>query len=206
MLTEVPETETALFERFARVGIFSDVTLTKEERKEVQAGIDAGLEDIKTQVKTATALGNGWIGATTLFGTREFLDKNYMNRAIGAHFGLWGNSKEEANYFLGTFDGEGEITFKKEELPPLMDIGFWSVTVHDEKMLVEANEYDSYVITMEQMKFEENGSITFKFSSQPEDGNWLYTPGDTMALLIRAYQADPEKIADFVPPPFLQVS
>ena len=73
-------------------------------------------------------------------------------------------------------------------------------------MLVEANEYDSYVITMEQMKFEEDGSITFKFSSRPEEGNWLYTPGDTMALVVRAYQADPEKIADYVPPPFLQVN
>ncbi len=206
LLTEVPETEAALFERFARIGIFSDVTLTEEERKEVQAGIDEAFIDIKAQSKTATALGNGWIGATTLFGTREFLNNNYMNRAIGAHFGLWGNSKEEANYFAGYFEGEGEIVFKKEELPPLTDIGFWSITAHDEKMLVEANEYDSYVITMEQMKFEEDGSITFKFSSQPEEGNWLYTPGDRMALLVRAYQVDPEKITDYVPPPFLQAS
>ncbi len=206
LLTEVPGTEMALFERFSRIGIFSDIVLTEEERKEIQAGIDAAFEDIKAKSKTATALGNGWIGATTVFGTREFLDNNYMNRAIGAHFGLWGNSKEEANYFLGLFRGEGEIKFKKEELPPLTDIGFWSVTAHDEKWLVEANEYDSYVITMEQMIFEEDGSITFKFSSQPEDGNWLYTPGDTTGLLLRAYQADPEKIADFVPPPFLQVS
>ncbi len=204
LLTEVPETETRLFEQFARIGIFSDVTLTKEERNEVQAGIDAAFIDIKAKSKTATALGNGWIGATTVFGTREFLDKNYMNRAIGAHFGLWGNSKEEANYFLGIFDGEGEIIFKKEELPPLTNIGFWSVTAHNEKWLVEANEYDSYVITMEQMKFEEDGSIAFKFSGQPEDGNWLYTPGNTIGVLLRAYQADAEKITNYVPPPFLR--
>jgi len=204
LLTEVPETEVALFERFARIGILNDITLTEEERIEVQAGIDAAFEDIKTQSKTATALGNGWISATTVFGTREFLDKNYMNRAIGSHFGLWGNSKEEANYFLGYFKGEGEIVFKKEELPPLTDIGFWSVTAHDEKMLVKANEYDSYVITMEQMKFEEDGSIVLKFSSRPEEGNWLYTPGGVMGLVVRAYQADPEKIVDYVPPPFVK--
>ena len=202
LLNEVPETETALFGRFASIGIFSDVALTEEERKEVQAGIDAAFINIKAKSKTATALGNGGIGATTLFGTREFLDNNYMNRAIGAHFGLWGNSKEEANYFAGFFEGEGEIVFKKEELPPLTDIGFWSITAHNEKMLVEVNEYDSYVITTEQMKFGEDGSITFKFSSHPEDGNWLYTPGDTMGILIRAYQADAEKIADYAPPPF----
>ncbi len=204
LLTEIPESETALFERFARIGIFSDVTFTEEERKEVQAGIDATVADIKTQSKTATALGNGWIGATTLFGTRQFLDKNYMNRAIGAHFGLWGNSKAEANYFLGVFEGEGELVFNKEELPPLTDIGFWSITAHDENMLVEANEYDSYVITMDKMEFEENGSITFKLSSQPEKGNWLYTPGGGMGVLVRAYQADPEKIVNYVPPPFIE--
>jgi hypothetical protein len=204
LLTEIPESETALFERFAKIGIFSDVTLTEEEREEVQAGIDAAFSDIKTQSKTATALGNGWIGATTLFGTRQFLDKNYMNRAIGAHFGLWGNSKAEANYFLAVFEGEGELVFNKEELPPLTDIGFWSITVHDENMLVEINEYDSYVITMDKMEFEEDGSITFKFSSQPEKGNWLYTPGGGMGVVVRAYQADPKKIEGYVPPPFIK--
>jgi hypothetical protein len=204
LLTEIPESETALFERFAKIGIFSDVTLTEEEREEVQAGIDAAFSDIKTQSKTATALGNGWIGATTLFGTRQFLDKNYMNRAIGAHFGLWGNSKAEANYFLAVFEGEGELVFNKEELPPLTDIGFWSITVHDENMLVEINDYDSYVITMDKMEFEEDGSITFKFSSQPEKGNWLYTPGGGMGVVVRAYQADPKKIEGYVPPPFIK--
>ena len=34
LLAEIPESETDLFERFARIGIFSDVTLTEEERKE----------------------------------------------------------------------------------------------------------------------------------------------------------------------------
>ena len=97
-------------------------------------------------------------------------------------------------YFLGFAEGEGEISIKKEDLPPLTDIGFWSITVHDKELLVKVNEYDSYVITMEQMKFEEDGSITFKFSSQPEDGNWMYTPGDVRGILLRAYQDDPEKI------------
>jgi hypothetical protein len=203
LLTEIPESETALFERFARIGIFSDVTLTKEERKEVQAGIDAAFADIKTQSKTATALGNGWVGATTVFGNRQFLNKNYMGRAIGAHFGLWGNSKAEANYFLGYFEGEGELVFKKEDLPPLKDIGFWSITAHDGEFYVKANEYDSYVLTMDKMEFDEDGGITFKFSSKPESGNWLYTPGGGLGVLLRAYQADTTKIEGYVPPQFI---
>ncbi len=52
------------------------------------------------------------------------------------------------------------------------------------------------------MQFEDDGSIVFKFSSQPEVGNWLYTAGGKMVILIRAYQADPERISTYVPPEF----
>ena len=99
-------------------------------------------------------------------------------------------------------EGEGQIAFGADGLPPLTDIGFWSITVHDENVLVHANEYDSYVLTTDQMVFEDDGSLVVKISSQPEEGNWLYTPGGKMAILIRAYQADPTKIGDYVPPAF----
>ena len=204
LIAEVPDTEVELFERFGRIGILSDVTLTDDERSDVQAGIDAAYADIQAQSKTATALGNGWVGGTTVFGTREFLNGDYMSRAIGAHFGLWGNSKEEANYFLGYFDGEGDIVFEKEDLPPLKDIGFWSITAHDGDFYVHANPYDSYVLTTDKMEFDEDGGITFKFSSEPEAGNWLYASGGGLGVLLRAYQADPSKIEGYVPPPFTQ--
>ena len=132
------------------------------------------------------------------------MNKNYMGRAVGAHFGLWGNSKAEANYFLGYFEGEGELVFKKEDLPPLKDIGFWSVTAHDGEFYVKVNEYDSYVLTMDQMEFDEDGGITFKFSSKPEAGNWLYASGGGLGVLLRAYQADTTKIEGYVPPPFIR--
>lgn len=122
--------------------------------------------------------------------------------SAGTHFGLWGNSKEEANYFMTFVEGEGQIAFGKDELPPLTDIGFWSITAHDENVLVHVNEYDSYVLTTDQMIFEQDGSVVIRFSSEPEEGNWLYTPGGKMAILIRAYQSDPEKIGSYVPPAF----
>ncbi|MEE8361595.1 MAG: DUF1254 domain-containing protein [Gemmatimonadales bacterium] len=202
LLTEVPPGEAELFARFARIGVFSDVDLSDEDLLEIQAGVDAAFEDIVETSQTLTALGNGWMGATTLFGTREFLNDNYMARAVGANWGLWGNSKEEANYFMSFVEGEGEIIFGPDELPPLTDIGFWSITAHDENVLVHKNPYDSYVITRDQMVFESDGSIVFKFSSEPEEGNWLYTPGGKMAILIRAYQADPDRIEGYVPPAF----
>ncbi len=202
LLTEVPDTETALFERFAAIGMMSDVSLTAEQKAEVQAGIDAAYAAIKQETANLQ-VGNGYIGATTTFGTREYLNGNYMGRAAGANFGLWGNSKEEANYFMSFVEGEGDIIFAEEDLPPLSEIGFYSITAHDEKVLVHPNEFDSYVLTMDKMRFEEDGSLVVKFSSQPEDGNWLYTPGGKLAILFRVYQPDPDKIVDYVPPPFI---
>jgi hypothetical protein len=202
LLTEVPETETALFQRFAAIGVMNDVTLTAAQKAEVQAGIDAAYAEIQQEANNLL-VGNGYFGATTVFGTREFLGNNYMGRAAGANFGLWGNSKEEANYFMTQVEGEGEIVFTKEQLPPLSKIGFWSITAHDEKVLVEANQYDSYVLTMDKAVFEEDGSMVVKFSSQPETGNWLYTPGGKMVILLRVYQPDPDKIIAYVPPPFV---
>ncbi len=203
LLTEIPESETALFERFKKIGIMSDVKLSEDENELVQAGVDSAYAAIKKEVANLD-IGNGYIGATEIFGTREFLNGNYIGRAAAAHFGLWGNSKEEANYFLLTAEGEGKIVFKEDELPPLTEIGFWSITVHDENVLVHKNEYDSYVLTQDKMKFEDDGTIIIKISSKPEEGNWLYTPGGKMVVVIRAYQADPEKIENYVPPAFIQ--
>jgi hypothetical protein len=201
LLTEIPDSETALFERFARIGMMSNVNLSDAEKADVQVGIDSAFKEIEEETSNLT-VGNGYIGATEVFGTREYLNGNYIGRASGAHFGLWGNSKEEANYFLTFVEGEGQIAFGKDELPPLTDIGFWSITAHDEDVLVHANEYDSYVLTTDQMMFEQDGSVVIRFSSEPEEGNWLYTPGGKMVIVIRAYQTDPEKIASYVPPAF----
>ncbi len=201
LLTEVPETEVEMFNRFSKIGIFNKVNLNKEELAAIKSGIDSAYNSIKEEVKNLQ-VGNGYIGATDIFGTREFLNGNYLGRATGADFGLWGNSKEEANYFMTFVEGEGVISFKKDELPPLSEIGFWSITAHDENTLVQKNEYDSYVITMDKMKFEEDGSLNIKFSSKPQDGNWLYTPGGKMAVLIRVYQPDPVKISSYAPPRF----
>ena len=204
LLSKPPESEIELFKRFAKIGILSKVSLTDKEKTEVQAGIDAGFEEIKLG-SNSLLIGNGYIGATEVFGTRQFLKGNYIGRATGAHFGLWGNSKEEANYFLSTVEGEGQIVFLKDEFPPLSDIGFWSITAHDENMYVHKNEYDSYVLTTDKMVFEDDGSIIFNFSSKPEAGNWLYTPGKKMGIVIRVYQADPKKIGSYIPPPFVPV-
>ena len=205
LLTEVPAGEEAMFERFARIGIFNEVELSDEQRAEVQAGIDAAFASIEAETANLE-VGNGWFGATEVFGTREYLAGNYLGRAAGADFGLWGNSKEEANYYFLEAEGEGRLVFSPDELPPLTDNGFWSITVHDENLHVKANEYDSYVLTTDVMTFEDDGSLEITISSQPTDGNWLYTPGGPLFIVIRAYQTDPEGIGDYAPPAYQSLS
>jgi hypothetical protein len=203
LLTEIPESETEEFKRFAAVGIMNEVNLSEAELAEVQAGIDSAVIAIDEGTKSLD-IGNGYISATGAFGSREFLNKNYVIRAAGAKFGLWGNSQDQANYFMFRANGEGELRFEKDELPPLTDVGFWSITVHDKDGLVHKNEFDSYVLTMDQMEFNEDGSLVLKISPEPEEGNWLYTTGEEMVVWIRAYQADTEKIGGYVPPVFME--
>ncbi len=201
LLTDVPESETALFERFARIGVMNVVDLSNAGSAAVQRGIDRAYTDIKAATSDLH-VGNGYIATTEIFGTRQFLAGDYLGRAVGAHFGLWGNSREEANYYLTYVEGDGQVVFEKDDLPPLTEIGFWSVTVHDEDVRVQPNDFGSYVLTADRMVFEGDGSLVIRFSSEPEEGSWLYTPGGKMVILIRAYQADPDKIGSYVPPAF----
>ena len=110
LLTEIPESEVALFERFARIGVMSDVDLSDAEMADVQAGIDSALREIETE-KSKLIVGNGYIGATEVFGTRDYLDGNYLGRASGAKFGLWGTSKPSFDWnhpAPGRADSSGE--------------------------------------------------------------------------------------------------
>lgn len=201
LLYEVPSGEEALFKRFTRIGVMNEIELSASETKEVQAGIDSAFAAIKASTKDAM-IGNNWIGFTEMFGNREFLNDDYMKRALGAHMGLWGNSKEQAIYFALETNGSGKLTFTSDNFPPLTDIGFWSVTAYDGDYYIMPNEYDAYVLTMDKMKIAEDGSLTITFSPTPQDGNWLYTSGDDLVILLRAYAADPDKISNYIPPKF----
>ena len=62
---------------------------------------------------------------------------------------------QEAIYFFAYRDGENQtlhgsqryiITFKKEELPPLREFGFWSLTMYNEVSLLVENALNRYII------------------------------------------------------------
>lgn len=70
--------------------------------------------------------------AGDLFGTRDYLQNNYLYRMAGAVLGIFGNSKQEAMYPFYTVDAEGQplnganrytLHFAADHLPPCMPFG-----------------------------------------------------------------------------------
>lgn len=104
--TSENSSEKELRARFAKIGIvpgtsFDESKFSPETVKAIQKGIAEAKQEIESgaqQVKDAR----------DLFGTREMLKNNYLNRAIGTATGLYGNTKEEAIYIGTTFDKDNQ--------------------------------------------------------------------------------------------------
>src|SRR5208337_3029133 len=78
---------------------------------------------------------------------------NYLVRAAVAALGLGANLRADAVYFNASVDTNGKrldgsktyhLTFKAGNTPPAL--GFWSVTLYDEKGYLVPNPLDRYAI------------------------------------------------------------
>jgi len=155
--------------KFAKIGIvpgesFNTEGLSPNMKKALEAGMESGQKAIDKKAASEKSAAN-------LFGTREFIKNDYLNRAVGAKMGIYGNSKSEAYYFLWHKDAQGNpintaennyvLTFKNGELPPVN--AFWSVTMYDDKtQLLVANPIKIYLINstmLQELKRDDDGSI-----------------------------------------------
>ena len=103
--------ETALMERFAKIGIGAGKTfdankLTPEIRQAIEQGMADAWKEFE-EFKT-TQIDTGKVKSGELFGTREFLKNNYLYRMTAAVLGIYGNSKAEAMYPMYGVDAEGQ--------------------------------------------------------------------------------------------------
>ena len=148
--------ETALMERFARLGIgagggYRAADLSPELLQAVKDGMaDAWKEHDALKAR----MYRGEINSGDLFGTREFLKNDYLKRMLAASAGIYGNAREEALYPGLTHDSAGQpldgrhryvVRFAPGQLPPAN--AFWSVTMYElpASLLVE-NPIDRYLI------------------------------------------------------------
>lgn len=191
--------EQALCARFARIGIvpgqaFDLAALSAEQRQ----ALIAGIQDGQKQLKEAGAKARNTFG---LFGSREAMHNNYLNRAMAAALGIYGNSIEEAFYTGSANDAEGQplqggqnyrLHFAPGQLPPVSE--FWSLTLYDlpDRQLV-ANAINRYSLSSrDRLQVDVDGGLTLLVQSSTVQGemlsNWLPAPQNgAFNLIMRLY-------------------
>ena len=198
--------ETALMDRFARAGIgagkrFDVAALTPEQLQAVQAGMaDAWTAFAKYK---AEQIDTGKKSSADGFGTREFLHNDYLARMSSAVLGIYGNSKEEANYPAYFTDSAGKplegahsrytVRFEPGKLPPVNS--FWSLTMYElPASLLTENPLNRYLINspMEpQLVRDADGGITLYIQhdspGKEKEANWLPAPKGPFFMVMREY-------------------
>lgn len=141
------------------------------------------------------------LSSNGLFGSRAFLENNYLTRAIAAEKGLYGNSIDEAWY--GGYEGDGNkaslIHFSKDALPPARF--FWSVTLYTlPDRFLYANELKRYSIgdRTPGLRYDADGALTLYVGhvspGKEKESNWLPAPAGPYSAVGRVYGPSPAAI------------
>lgn len=218
--------EMTLRTRLATVGIgagksFDVASLSPAERQAVEMGMADAWEAF-TQYK-AEVIDTGKKSSADGFGTRQFLGNDYLLRMSSAVLGIYGNSREEANYPAYFTDSEGKpldaasnrytLHFDAGQLPPVNS--FWSLTMYElPASLLTENSINRYLINspMETSLVRgADGSITLyiQHESPGEEklANWLPAPKGPFFLVLREYWPKPEALdGTWKAPPLVRVA
>ncbi len=217
-LCSVDPSEVQLRQNFAIIGIapFKTVAMTGP----MATALAGGMTDGNAAIDAAVAKAKG--SSAQYFGTREFLKNNYLNRAVGAQLGIYGNSAAEATYAFYKLGPDGnqfdasknnyQLTFAPGKLPPVN--AFWSVTMYDGKtQLLVANPLDRYLINspmLPQLKKNADGGITLYLQATSPgkdlESNWLPAPDGLIYVVMRLYWPKQEVLDGQWTAPPLQAS
>ncbi len=198
--------ETELMARFARIGVGAGRRVNVDELSpEMKQALAAGMADAWDEFNTfnKTHLETNKVESGDLFGTREFLQNNYLYRFVAAVIGLYGNSKAEAMYPFYRADAAGEpldaskyrytLRFTLSQLPPVH--AFWSATMYGlpENLLV-ANPINRYLINspmLPDLKRDADGGLTLYIQTDSPgaelESNWLPAPKGPFWIALRLY-------------------
>jgi hypothetical protein len=195
--------ETELRARFAKIGVsggetFDPNKLTPEMRTAIEQGRADAFAEFAGGVKQMT---EGKLTSGDLFGTREYMKNNYLNRWLGT-IGIYGNSKQEAMYPIYYVDSKGQklnggngytLRFPPGQFPPVN--AFWSLTMYDlPASLLVANPINRYLINspmLPQLKLDADGGLTLLIQNdspgKDKESNWLPSPKGPFAMYMRLY-------------------
>ncbi len=145
----------------------------------------------------------GKVTSGDLFGTREYLQNNYLYRMAGAVLGIYGNSKEEAMCPMYRVDAAElpldaakaryTLHFPPGQLPPVN--AFWSLTMYElPSSLLVANPLNRYLINspmLSGLKKDADGGLTLYVQSESpgadKESNWLPAPRGPFWCVLRLY-------------------
>ena len=207
VLTFAPtmDSEKDLRARFAKLGIGADGDFNADKLSpETRAAVQDGMKDAWAQFDTlkSTKLDTGQVTSGDLFGTKEFLNGNYLYRMAGAVLGIWGNSKQEAMYPMLAVDSTGApltgehnytVHFPAGQLPPVN--AFWSLTMYKmPESLLSANPINRYLINspmLPQLNKDPDGGLTIYVQHESpgpdKEANWLPAPAGPFTMIMRLY-------------------
>lgn len=163
---------------------------------------------------------NGWTYPPSELGRAGDSNNFLIRAAVQCLAGIVANDAEEALY-INTFtdstgavlNGNNKYTFRFEagDLPPVNDLGFWSMTMYGLDYNFVDNEIDRYSIgnRTPDLVLDEDGGLTLYIqSTRPERdkaANWLPSPaGDKFYLILRTYLPKEPLIAQTWVPPALE--
>ena len=204
--TPTVPSETALMERFAKIGVGAGKTFDASKLSpEVKQAIEQGIADAWKEYNEfkSTQVDSGKVTSGDMFGTREYLKNNYLYRMSAAILGIYGNSKAEAMYPVYTVDAAGEkldatkngytLRFAPSQLPPVN--AFWSLTMYDvPTSLLVTNPLNRYLLNapmLPQFKRDADGGLTLYIQNESpgkdNEANWLPAPNGPFWMAMRLY-------------------
>jgi len=219
--TPTVSSETALMERFAKIGVgagktFDAAKLTPEMKQAIEQGIADAWKEYDEFKSTKVDVGK--VTSGDMFGTREYLKNNYLYRTTAALLGIYGNSKAEAMYPLYTVDAAGEkldaaknrytLRFAPGQLPRVN--AFWSVTMYElPASLLVANPINRYLLNssmLPQFKKDADGGLTVYIQNESpgkdKEANWLPAPKGPFFMAMRLYRPKEEALnSEWTAPP-----
>lgn len=177
-----------------RLGLGTDAPLDDA----LAAGAAAGQERIDGEVGARAEVVDGW-SVNREIGT---YGDDLVLRALVARIGWGANVPEEAVYPVARVDADGapldgsdgrayEMTFATDGLPPLEDLGFWSLSVYGGDMFFTPHPAGRWTIgdRTPDLTFAADGSLTITLApDEPTDAaNWLPVPDGPFVLMLRLY-------------------
>lgn len=168
----------------------------------LREAIALGAADAQTAMNARISAGpfrNGWTVPDPKIGRPG---PHILSRATSQLTQLGAFPNEEAIYFFALRDRANRrlngahsytLTFGPDQLPPLHQYGFWSLTLYNDAFLLHDNALNRFALRPDTpgLVFAADGSLTLKIQAEMPEGastdNWLPAPEGDFSVALRTY-------------------